>query len=218
MARASQRFDLVGILARINQRLEDVGLSEHAASKQAGKPDAIRNLRRAIESGGRAGISTATISALAEVLGATPAWLLDGTGPNEASTAERLTAVPLISWVSAGDLSTPEAVEEMNSAPKVYAEDLPSGDWIALRVVGDSMDRISPPESVIFVNRGETRRVPNACYVIAGVDGESTYKRYRTDPERFEPVSTNLSLEPIYLSDTVQPRIIGRVRRTVLDM
>ncbi len=185
----------------------------------AGKPDAIRNLERAIEKNtGRSGISTATIKALAPVLETTPAWLLDGTGPDEATAADRLTSVPLISWVSAGDIKSPDAVSEIESAPKVFAADLPRGRWIALRVVGASMDRISPPDSIILVNMAETRRIPNACYVIAGVDGEATYKRYRTNPERFEPVSTFDSFETIFLGENVNPRIVGRVRRTVLDL
>jgi len=219
MARPRESLDLPGILARVRERLESLNMSAHAASTLAKKPDAIRNLERAIKKNtGRAGISTATIRALATVLETTPAWLLDGTGHDEASAADRLTRAPLISWVSAGNIASPDAVSDIESAPKVFAADLPHGSWIALRVVGASMDRISPPDSIILVNMDETRRVPNACYVIAGVDGEATYKRYRTNPERFEPVSTLDTFDTIFLGENVNPRIVGRVRRTVLDL
>ena len=92
----------------------------------------------------------------------------------------------------------------------------PGGDWIALKVVGDSMDRISPPESIIFVDRKDQVLVPNACYVISNGDGEATYKRFRSNPMRFEPVSTNPDHEPIY--PTREPLIVGRVRKSILPM
>jgi phage repressor protein C with HTH and peptisase S24 domain len=92
----------------------------------------------------------------------------------------------------------------------------PDGDWIALQVVGDSMDRISPPESIIFIDRRDKVLVPNACYVIANGDGEATYKRFRTNPMRFEPVSTNPSHETIYPQR--EPLIVGRVKKSILKM
>lgn len=124
--------------------------------------------------------------------------------------------VPIISWVSAGAMQTPDAVEEVESAPRISMTGLGAGDWIALRVQGHSMDRISPPDSIIFVDRRDTRLVSNACYVIVGPDGEATYKRYRGNPARFEPVSVDADLEPVYPDH--DPVVIGRVRRTVLDM
>ncbi len=92
----------------------------------------------------------------------------------------------------------------------------PEGDWIALKVVGDSMDRISPPESVIFVDRKDKVLVPNACYVISSDNGEATYKRFRSNPMRFEPVSTNPVHEPIYPSR--EPLIVGRVKKSTIAM
>lgn len=78
------------------------------------------------------------------------------------------------------------------------------------------MDRISPPGSKILVNRREKRLVPNACYVIADENGAATYKRYRPDPVRFEPVSTVPDHEPFFPEN--EPVIIGRVRRSILEM
>lgn len=130
-----------------------------------------------------------------------------------------LIRVPLISWVSAGNLRAPEAVEDLENAPRVSAPDLdPKGEWIALQVEGDSMDRISPPDSVIFVNLKEKRLAANACYVVADANsGEASYKRYRPDPERLEPVSTK-DHPTLYLTPDRRPRIIGRVRKSVLSM
>lgn len=141
--------------------------------------------------------------------GVTASWLLTGEG-------DGLGGVPLVSWVSAGEMVTPDAFVDLADASRIQAPDLPRGNWIALRVVGDSMDRISPPESIIFVNRDDKRLVANACYVFADMDGEATYKRYRPAPDRIEPVSTNTAHEIQYPER--MPAIIGRVRRTLLDM
>lgn len=141
--------------------------------------------------------------------GVSPAWLLTGEGDAKGG-------VPLLAWVSAGELMADSVDIDLASVNRIPVSDLPPGDWIALRVVGDSMDRISPPESIIFVNRRDKRLVANACYVIADENGEATYKRYRPSPDRFEPVSVNPEHEPHYPHDT--PKIIGRVRRTMLDM
>ena len=69
---------LAEILSRIEMRLEALGISANEASRRAGKPDAIRNLRRAVAKGEREGISTATLMALAPVLETTAPWLLTG--------------------------------------------------------------------------------------------------------------------------------------------
>lgn len=128
-------------------------------------------------------------------------------------------AAPLISWVSAGQLVSVDHVQEEDSARKVYAPDLdPKGDWIALKVEGDSMDRISPPESIIFVNRKDRTLAPNACYVIADDEGNATYKRWRPDPDRWEPVSVNTEHETTFIEPGKRITVIGRVRKSVLNM
>lgn len=128
--------------------------------------------------------------------------------------------VPLISWVSAGALEKPEiSVSVLEDGKRAAAVGLdPKGEWIALRVKGDSMDRISPPESVIFVNLKDRRLVPNACYIISDDEGGSTYKRYRPSPARWEAVSTNSKHKPYIVKGDRGPKVIGRVKRTVLDL
>jgi SOS-response transcriptional repressor LexA len=132
--------------------------------------------------------------------------------PSEARVG--LDRVRLISWVSAGKLTRGEHQDE--DIDSVLIGGLPKGDWVALRVEGDSMDRISPPESVIFINRRDRRLVPNGCYVVMDEDGNATYKRFRPNPNRFEPVSTNKDLEPIFFDK--EPQILGRVRMTIMKM
>lgn len=81
--RSCYRLMLVDILSRIESRLKAVDISATAASKKAGLgEDAIRNMRRAVAlDGGRLGVSTATLMALAPILGTTAGWLIDASGP-----------------------------------------------------------------------------------------------------------------------------------------
>ena len=203
--------NLAEILERIDQRLTLTDHSDYSASMAANKPDAIRNMRRALKSGARQGVTIETITALAGVLKTSAGWLVDGAG------AEEAIRVPLISWVSAGSPDAPDSVSEIWGARRISGGDLnPDGDWVALEVMGDSMDRISPPGSIIFVDRNDQRLVMNACYVISLENGEATYKRFRPTPDRFEPVSVNPFHEPFYPEGPVS--IFGRVRKTMLPM
>ncbi|MHA6686363.1 LexA family protein [Mesorhizobium sp. A556] len=144
---------------------------------------------------------------IAEALRISPADLFD-------QAASQLQSVPLISTISAGVMMRDDLIDE--AIRTLAVADLPPGDWFALRVDGDSMDRISPPDSIILVNRKDKRLVNNACYVIADQHGNATYKRYRPSPDRFEPVSTNPNHEPIFPDNDVP--VVGRVRRSMIDM
>lgn len=134
-----------------------------------------------------------------------------------APTKAAAAGVPLISWVSAGKLSVPDTPLDPDELQKmIWASDLDGkGDWIALKVVGDSMDKISPPDSIILVNRADKRLVSNACYVIVTEEGgEATYKRYRDG--RWGPASMNKRHK--LLPKGRDPRVIGRVRKSILSM
>lgn len=172
----------------------DVAVATYNSHERAGQP------------GGR-GFDEEHARKYARRLGVAWTWLLTGEG----------FSIPLISWVQAGELRTPDQVLDITDAKLVPMAGLPaSGDWFALQVQGDSMDRISPPDSIIAVNRRDRRLVSNACYVIGDGEGGATYKRFRSDPMRFEPVSVNPAHEALFPDQ--EPTIIGRVKRTILDM
>jgi len=196
---------------RIRQRLAELDMSAREASiRTTGKPEFLRP----VLAGARPRIDN--LEKLAHVLDVSVQWLmLGGDGKERFKDPTTYVDVPVLSWVSAGKMSFPDVAEDAVS--RVMMADLdPTGDWIALKVVGDSMDRISPPESIIFVDRSDKVLVPNACYVISNGDGEATYKRFRPSPMRFEPVSTNPAHEPIY--PMREPLIVGRVKKSILDM
>jgi SOS-response transcriptional repressor LexA len=125
--------------------------------------------------------------------------------------------VPVISWVSAGRLADPQSPTPLADAKLISFNDLGAGDYFGLRVQGDSMDRVSPEGSIIIVNRREREKIVGKPYVFS-IRGEATYKVWRDAPERLAPFSTNPANEPIFPRRDADYEIIGRVRRTVLDL
>lgn len=146
-------------------------------------------------------------------------WLLTGEGQGPGQSLQvpaTVSDVPRISWVSAGELRDQDGVTDFSDYPTEPAIDLPEGEWICLEVEGNSMNKISPPESIIFVNLRDKRLVSNALYVVADESGATTYKRYRPNEEpQFQPASYE-EVEPPRFQGAI--RVIGRVRRSVINM
>ena len=125
--------------------------------------------------------------------------------------------IPVLSIVSAGKLRNNDWHQDIRGHLNVSS--LPSGgEWVAFIVEGDSMDRLSPPESTILVNRKEKKLVNDGFFVFTDKHANSSYKRYRTKPARFEPVSTNPENETIFPAADSEITVVGRVRRTILEM
>lgn len=155
------------ILARIDRRLAKLKLSDNAASKKAGKPDAIRNARRALDAPNRQGITLSTLEALAGALETTVAWLADETGPEEAgdvrppATSTDAQLRNELSQVDLGELVPVKIAGKVKAGEFIAIEDL--GDWeepeefldtrdprfpharhLGFEVEGDSMNALKP--------------------------------------------------------------------------
>jgi SOS-response transcriptional repressor LexA len=174
---------------------------------------------------GNRDISKRAAERYAAVFGHSPGWYLypdkvaadDVVEPTEMRTRAILD-VPRVSWITAGELGDQQAVVDFSEFPTVQAADLPAGSYIALKLEpgANSMNKISPPESTIFVNLDDRRLVPNGCYVIADEQGRATYKRYRPgDDPVFQPASYE-DVDPPKLEGAIT--VIGRVRRSMIDM
>jgi len=209
---------LKSIVGRIDKRLAATGLTARAASLQAGLgADAIRDMKRGL-SGQKptmSGVRFSTLQKLAPVLGTSAAWLQSGEGREDASHNiwEGINEIPIVSWVAAGEPQ--QALDHWGDWPTVTVADLPRGDWIALEVVGDSMDRCAPEGSRIIVNVRETEPVHRGLYV-AAIGGQITFKRFLAgDTPMLAPYSTNP--DHVQIPVTSRTRFIGRVRRTIKD-
>lgn len=134
-----------------------------------------------------------------------------------APESEVLAYLPLISWVSAGELVNAESQIPIEDVPLLAFGDLGPGEFFALKVEGDSMDRISPDGSVIVVNKSDRELINGRCYIFS-IKGETTYKRWHADPAYLEPDSTNPAHKPQFIKRNKDLEVIGRVRRSVIDL
>lgn len=167
---------------------------------------------------GQNGFSSEQAKIYADALKVSLNWLWFGVGSpgDKDEMPAHVTDVPLISIVSAGQLADQDAVVDLSEYRTVPAIDLPEGEWLAMRVDGDSMNKISPPGSLIFVNIRDRRLVHNACYIVADETGAATYKRYRqSDDPPFQPASYD-DIKPPAFQGAIT--IIGRVRRSVIEL
>jgi transcriptional regulator with XRE-family HTH domain len=102
------------------------------------------------------------------------------------------------------------------SDESVSISDLPYGDWIALMMTDDAMDRVAPPGALIIVNRADRELEDGGLYLFS--EGrEVKCRRYRAGKsEAWLPFSVNPEhfAEP-YLRGS--QKIVGRCRRSVLE-
>lgn len=166
-------------------------------------------------------ISRQAANRYAQAFGVKAGWILYNETDDELTPvppAPVFADVPLVSWISAGQFGEQDAVVDFSDFKTLAVADLPGGHWIALKLEPDanSMNKISPPESIIFVNLDDKRLVANACYVIADETGRATYKRYRPGAKPpFQPASYD-KVAPPHLEGAIS--VIGRVKRSWIDM
>lgn len=167
-------------------------------------------------------ISLEELIGMAEFFAAEPPGL--SAAKNRARQAQersepKVSMVPLVDSVPAGKLAAPISQIPFEQAPHLGFAGLGRGDFIALTVRGDSMDRISPDGSIIIINKADRTLVSGKPYVFC-VRGEVTFKLWRPEPARLQPFSTNPVYEPQYVKSKAEAEklVVGRVKRTVLDL
>ena len=79
------------------------------------------------------------------------------------------------------------------------------------------MNRISPPGSVIIVDRSKRKLISGQAYVVS-VAGNRVYQIWKANPGYLTPFSTNPEHKPIFPKRKRDFSVIGRVLRTVLDL
>lgn len=185
------------------------------------RADVIARMINLTGSGETRTISVPELHAIAKFFKDTPPGLVDAKElppPPERSTRE-LVRVPLLDRVSAGKLKQPMSQVQIEDVPLLAFADLGKGDFFALTVEGDSMDRIAPEGAMIVVDRSDTTLVSNKPYVLSD-RGQVTFKLWKPNPPRWAPASTNPIHEPIFLKtkEAAERMVVGRVKRAVLDL
>lgn len=156
---------------------------------------------------------------LAKVLSVTPIWLEFGSpedniewGSDLSPIKEPVRAVPLISWVEAGKFVSSEDPYELGDAERYIAIASETATLIALKVSGTSCNREFPPGTIVIIDYADKTLTEGKFYVFRQ-GGEATLKRWRNNPARLEPFSTDPSHETIFPEEAVE--VVGRVTDAV---
>jgi SOS-response transcriptional repressor LexA len=178
-------------LNRIEQRRQQLGLSERRAAVKAGlSPSQIRTMRRQWREGKQRGASVRTVAGLAQALQTTPEWLISGTGPEEViAEAQRGPAATLglrlVGAVGAGlwQEAAPEN-NETHLAPAPADPRFRPDYQSAYEVRGTSIDRLARPGGFLIVldRKSAPLRSGDIVIVTQMKNGlrETTARRFRT--------------------------------------
>lgn len=140
---------------------------------------------------------------LAAAFGVDPLFLMGA----DTKTAG-LTMVPVVGRIAAGNWQ--EAVEDPIGIIPVPDTMMKGPKTFALRPDGDSMNLIIPENGWVLVNPEDGDLRDGKIYAVMNGEGETTLKRYRAEPARLEPCSTN----PAHVAMTLgrEPfTVVGRV-------
>jgi SOS-response transcriptional repressor LexA len=133
--------------------------------------------------------------------------LLSDTPPPSIEGALPTRRIPVIGSVSAGNWK--EAIQQPMGTMPMPEEDLPD-DSVALRVVGDSMDKLVPDGGIVIFTPSDRELFADNYYIVLNEEGETTFKQYKSDPARLVPCSSNPRHTDISIGDG-KFQIVGRV-------
>ncbi|WP_289144972.1 S24 family peptidase [uncultured Sphingobium sp.] len=187
------------LIAQLRSQLSDGKFTQKAVAEHLGiAPARVTEMLK----GGRR-IQTQEIAPLAKWLGiSTDAQVLaipDGAKP--------VSSIPLLGEVPGGPWR--EAVRDVSRYIQVALPGTRPNAY-ALKVVGDSMDRIVKDGAEIVIDPDDTDLFDKWLYVVRNPDGEVTFKQYRDGPARLVPCSTNPDHSLISVTDR-DYTIVGRV-------
>ena len=137
----------------------------------------------------RMALSADYILDIARVLSVPPGELLV---PGEPSLRE----VPVLGAVAAGQWR--DAIEHADEHIAIPAT-VHGTNLFALRIAGDSIDRIVPDGGLVVVNPEDFELRDGRLYVVANGSHETTIKQYRMAPPALLPVSNNPEHAPIMI-------------------
>lgn len=198
---------------RLQQARKAAGYDTPTDAARAFPRDINVNTLISNENGNRA-LSRKAAEKYGKLFGVQAGWLLYGEG---AEPVRSDVDVPLLSKVAAGNLRYQQGIEPHDIERHIKVGELPKGDWIALVVEGDSMDRVAPDGSIILIDRADDRLIDGRYYVFSLGGGEATFKRFRKGPPRMQPFSTN----PDHMSIPAENDdlyVIGRAKRVIQDI
>jgi SOS-response transcriptional repressor LexA len=183
-------------------------------------PDTVTRMANISESGESRIISLPELHILAKFFNDTPPGLIGAVeaGPPPERRSREISRIRLLDHVPAGRLRQPLS-QIPPGGEYLSLVDLGRGEFFALTVEGDSMDRIIPEGARVIVDEADRTLVSGKPYVISN-RGETTLKLWKPSPPRWAPYSNNPIHEPIYVKnkEAAERMVVGRVKRAVLEL
>ncbi|SLM97819.1 LexA repressor [Brachybacterium faecium] len=166
-------------------------------------------------------LPTNILSSIAEILKTTPSYLM-GWEEQHPTASPQMIDLPLYGDVAAGALAEMESVDvwdvENIQLPIQLFPSLSSyTNLFAMRVNGDSMDKVIPDNSLVVVKACEDYVYKDGDIVVFSYNGEYSLKRYRPNAMKgfilFEADSHNPDFQdiPINKENMPEARIYGKV-------
>lgn len=192
----------------IAQIRKAAGMSQTALAEAIGTT--LNNLGK-LERGDRR-LNQDWINKIAVALGVEPGAVIGQQADVLAEGAEPAVAIPILGEVPAGPWR--EEVRSPRGWEHVARSEVTRNSY-ALKVSGDSMDRIVKDRATIIVDPDDRDLFHQRLFVVRGPDGV-TFKQYLDGPARLVPCSTNPEHQTISAHDKAFD-VIGRVKKVILD-
>ncbi len=194
---------------RIKQRREELGISQEELARRMGYKN--RSTIAKIE-GEVNDLSQSKVRAFAQVLDTTPAYLMGWEGASPAQEPTTGAVIPVRGRVAAGLPIT--AVEEVIDYEEIPQKMALSGEYIALKIKGDSMEpKMSEGDVVIVRLQPDVENGETAVVLVNGDD--ATVKKVKKIPGGLLLVPNNPTYDPIFYSyeeiEQLPVEIVGKV-------
>lgn len=198
-----ERVAAIGARIREVRQLKGMTLEDLAekVSRITGKNTHFTTIAKIERSGQK--IAVDWIIVLAEALGVHVQELM--AEPNR----EPVRMVPILGGIAAGNWR--EAISEEHSEYLPIPTSAAGPNAFGLRPIGDSMNNLVNDRTVLVVDPDQFDLLDGKLYAVMNGDGYTTFKRYRSDPPRLEPDSSNPEHKAIMIGR--EPfTVIGRVQ------
>ena len=184
--------------------LDDAALSPSELAKRAGLADTTLS-RFLNQKEFKYTLSARSILKICNALGiANPLTMVkDGI-----TTVDLTVQVPVIDKITAGAMAMISDPLPAGAAEEYVPVSYHRSTLLGLTVDGQSMNRIANNGDVAIFDYADTDLIDGKSYIIRR-EGEATMKRFRADPPRFEPYSTEPDHPTIFPSATLE--VLGKV-------
>ena len=194
----------------IGQRIQTARLARHMTQTELGDRLAVhKGTVSRWENGKIDNISLATVERLADVLAVNIAWLSGKNAPMVAESKKPRNLVPVYGVIRAG--IPIEAIQEILDYEEISEAMARDGEYLALRVKGDSMaPKISEGDVVIIRRQPTVENGQIAAVMVNGCD--AALKKFYRSGDQVTLVSLNPDYAPmVYDLKETPVEILGRL-------